>query len=115
MRKAKHAGLLSLLVIPLGLLAGSAFAEQENNQRDIPRLMEEKRCDLCHHRNERRVGPPYEMIASLHAGKNEIADKLVRKILNGGSGTWGAMPMPANSHVSKNEARAMVEWIMSLE
>jgi cytochrome c len=100
-----------------GVLAAAAAglgAETEVSQ-DIPRLMEDKRCELCHHRSERLVGPPYEMIASLHAGKEGIEEKLVNKIINGGGGTWGAMPMPANNHVTEAEARAMVKWILELK
>lgn len=114
-QQTRHYTIL-LPIVLTGLIFTPGLWAEGKTEQSIPRLMEEKRCDLCHHRNERRVGPPYEMIASLHADrKDEIIDKLVKKIIEGGGGTWGAMPMPANSHVSEKEARAMAEWIMGLE
>lgn len=102
--------LYSLLGVAL-LFPFSSWAE-DNAELDIKQLMHEKRCVLCHDRTGRRVGPPYRMIADLHAGKEGIVDKLAGKIIEGGMGTWGTTPMPPNSHVSEEEARALAEWIM---
>lgn len=104
-----------LLANFIGLsLAAPVAQTQVENEQNIKQLMHEKRCVLCHDRTGRRVGPPYRMIADLHAGKEGIVDKLARKIIEGGMGTWGTTPMPPNSHVSEEEARALAEWIMEL-
>ena len=39
--------------------------------------------------------------------------KLVQKVLKGGSGTWGAVPMPANPQVTEAEAKAIVQWVLT--
>ncbi len=103
-----------LLLVNFIVLSFSATTAQpqEANEQNIQQLMHEKRCVLCHDRTGRRVGPPYRMIADLHAGKEGIVDKLAKKIIEGGMGTWGTTPMPPNSHVSEEEARALAEWIM---
>jgi len=37
----------------------------------------------------------------------------VAKVMKGGSGTWGAIPMPANPQVSEAEAHTLVKWVLS--
>lgn len=103
-----------LLLVNFIILSFAAPTVQsgEENRQNIAQLMHEKRCVICHDRTGRRVGPPYRMIADLHAGKEGIVDKLAKKIIEGGMGTWGTTPMPPNSHVSEEEARALAEWIM---
>ena len=43
------------------------------------------------------------------------ADKLAQKIMKGGSGVWGAVPMPANLQVTEAEAKQLVGWILTLK
>jgi cytochrome c len=33
--------------------------------------------------------------------------------MKGGSGVWGAIPMPANPQVSEAEARTLVKWVLA--
>jgi cytochrome c len=40
---------------------------------------------------------------------------LAEKIVKGGVGVWGPVPMPANPKVSANEARLLANWILSLK
>ena len=35
--------------------------------------------------------------------------------MKGGSGVWGAVPMPANPQVSEAEAKQLVQWILTLK
>jgi len=89
---------------------------QDRDGENIPDLMEDKHCDLCHHETERRSGPPYRMIATMYAERDreKSMDKLTRKILKGGMGTWGIQPMPASGNISSEQARAMANWILNL-
>jgi cytochrome c len=78
-----------------------------------PTLADKKNCMGCHHATERRVGPAFKAIAAKYAGQADAADKLAQKIIKGGAGAWGAVPMPANSQVTPAEARQLVVWILS--
>ena len=78
-----------------------------------PSLADKKNCMGCHHATERRVGPAFKAVAAKYAGQNDAVDKLAQKIIKGGAGTWGAVPMPANSQVTPAEARQLVVWILS--
>ncbi|MNJ79552.1 Cytochrome c-552 precursor [compost metagenome] len=54
-------------------------------------------------------------MAECYAGHGDaMADYLAGKIRGGGRGAWGAVPMPAQTHVSPEDARLLSEWILSL-
>jgi cytochrome c len=59
------------------------------------------------------VGPSYKEVAAKYAGQKDAEDKLVQKVIKGGSGVWGPVPMPANTQVSEAEAHTLVKWILS--
>lgn len=76
-------------------------------------LATSKNCMACHAIDKKLVGPAYKDVAAKYAGDKGAADKLVAKVLKGGSGVWGPVPMPANPQVSEAEARKLVAWILS--
>jgi cytochrome c len=80
-----------------------------------PELAQKKNCLACHQVNQKVVGPSYKEVAQKYAGQPDAVAKLVPKVMKGGSGVWGAVPMPANPQVSEAEARQLVQWILSLK
>jgi cytochrome c len=76
-------------------------------------LAKAKNCMACHAVATKVVGPAYKDVAAKYAGQKDAEDKLVTKVMKGGSGTWGAVPMPANPQVSEAEAHTLVKWILS--
>ena len=72
-----------------------------------------KNCVSCHAVDKKLVGPSYKDVAAKYAGKADVDDKLVGKIMKGGAGAWGPVPMPANAQVSADEAKKLVAWIMT--
>ena len=96
--------LLSALL--LGLLSGhGAWASQA--------LAVSKNCMACHAVDKKLVGPSYKDVAGKYAGDKEAAAKLATKIMKGGAGVWGAIPMPANPQVSAEEAKKLADWILA--
>src|SRR5436190_13669232 len=93
---------LSLLVV--ALVAGPAFANAD--------LAKQKNCMACHAVDKKQVGPAYKDVAAKYAGQKDAVDKLTQKVLKGGSGNWGAVPMPANPQVSEAEAKQLVQWVL---
>jgi len=78
-------------------------------------LADEARCDACHEMSEPSLGPPYIAIAARHAADRDVmVDVLAHKIVHGGGGNWGVVPMVPNQWVSDDDARAMAEWILGL-
>lgn len=72
-----------------------------------------KNCMACHAVDKKLVGPSYKDISKRYAGQKDAEAKLAEKIIKGGAGAWGAVPMPANPQVSAAEARQLVTWILS--
>src|SRR3569832_834747 len=70
-----------------------------------------KNCMACHSVSSKVVGPAFKDVAAKYDGQKDAEDKLTRKVLKGGSGVWGAVPMPANAQVNEAEARTLVKWV----
>jgi cytochrome c len=77
-------------------------------------LAQKKNCMACHAVEKKVVGPAYKDVGKKYAGQNAEA-KLAAKIKQGGSGVWGAIPMPANPQVSDAEAKQLAAWVLSLK
>lgn len=76
-------------------------------------LATSKNCMACHAVDKKLVGPSYKDVAAKYAGQKDAADKLVIKVMKGGSGVWGPVPMPANTQVNAEEAKKLVAWVLS--
>lgn len=98
------------LLVGLVLAAGVSNIALANND-----LAKAKNCMACHSVTNKVLGPSFKDVAAKYAGQKGAEDKLVQKVIKGGSGTWGTIPMPANAQVSEAEARTLVKWIMTLK
>ena len=78
-------------------------------------LAKAKNCLACHAVDKKLVGPSYKDVAAKYAGQNGAVDKLADKVVKGGGGVWGPVPMPANPQVSAAEAKTLTTWILSLK
>ena len=77
------------------------------------KLATAKNCMACHAVDKKLVGPAYKEVAAKYASQKDALDKLSAKVMKGGSGVWGPVPMPANSQVSPDEAKKLVAWILT--
>jgi cytochrome c len=78
-------------------------------------LAQSKNCLACHAVDKKLVGPAYKDVAAKYAGQKGAVDKLAMKIMKGGSGVWGPVPMPANAQVNEAEAKKLAAWVLSLK
>lgn len=79
-------------------------------------LAEKNRCIACHDTDRTLIGPSYKAIAARHSANKELmVEVLAQKIILGGAGNWGVVPMVPNEHVSLEEARAISRWILDLQ
>jgi cytochrome c len=95
----------------VGVVLASAFASQAAMANAD--LAKAKNCMACHAVANKLVGPAYKDVAAKYAGQKDAEAKLVQKVMKGGSGVWGAIPMPANPQVSEAEAKTLVQWVLS--
>lgn len=77
-----------------------------------PALAASKNCMACHAVDKKLVGPAFKDVAKKYAGQKDAADKLATKIQKGGSGVWGAIPMPANPQVNEADAKKLAAWVL---
>lgn len=72
-----------------------------------------KNCMACHAVDKKLVGPSYKEVAAKYAGQKDAVDKLAGKIMKGGSGVWGPVPMPANAQVNEADAKKLAAWVLT--
>lgn len=98
----------SLITLALTLsVAAPAFADQT--------LATSKNCMACHAVDKKLVGPSFKDVANRYASQSDATAKLASKIVKGGSGVWGPVPMPANNQVSEADAQKLAAWVLSLK
>jgi cytochrome c len=98
--------LLSLVTFALVAAASAPVLAQAD-------LAQKKNCLACHQTDKKLVGPSYKDVAAKYASDKDAANKLAQKIMKGGSGVWGPVPMPANPQVSEAEAKQLAAWVLA--
>ena len=79
-------------------------------------LVSKTDCFTCHKIDEKLTGPPYRDVANKYAGMPDtIITHLANKIIAGGTGIWGQIPMVAHAGISEDDAKAMVKYILLLK
>lgn len=101
-----------LLISLLSFLAVGKVAVAD--QGDLRKLMQRNNCLACHMIDKRRYGPNMQEIAVKYAGDTNAVELLAVKIKAGGAGVWGADMMPAQPHVTDENALLMAQLIMKL-
>ena len=103
---------LKTVIASLGLLSLSLQAAEPEGEQ----LAKAMKCYACHAVDEPLIGPPYKAVAARHKAEDKALMEaiLARKIIHGGGGTWGVVPMVPNEHVSEENAHKLAKWILSL-
>jgi cytochrome c len=94
-------------LLAITTVAAPALADQA--------LATAKNCMACHAVDKKLVGPAYKEVAAKYAGQKDAVDKLALKIVKGGSGVWGPVPMPANPQVTDAEAKKLAAWVLTIK
>lgn len=72
-------------------------------------------CLTCHKVNEKAIGPAYIDVAKKYTADDATIALLAGKIIKGGSGNWGEIPMTPHPQVTEDDAKTMVKYILSLK
>jgi cytochrome c len=99
--------LFALIAVAATSVAAPALANAD--------LAQKKNCMACHSTDKKVIGPAFKDVASKYAGQKDATDALAAKILKGGSGSWGQVPMPANPQVNEAEAKQLAAWVLSVK
>jgi cytochrome c len=106
--------LSGLRVVSLGVLVGwslvSHAAEAPPRGLAIARA---NACMGCHAVDRKLVGPSFQQVAERYKGNAGAPVLLAHKVRDGGSGVWGAIPMPAHPAMSDADIRTVVDWVLA--
>jgi cytochrome c len=77
-------------------------------------------CTTCHRLDKAasgsNIGPAYSEVADKYSpAADSTVDRLVKKIISGGSGIWGTTPMTPHAALSADTVKIMVQYIMTLK
>ncbi len=116
----KYLTLLTLIfvVAACGQGAGSGSGEKKNDVTQSPEyiagktLVEKSGCPTCHKVAETYTGPSFQAIAARYPNRVENFELLAAKIIRGGQGNWGPVPMIPHPQISNSDAVAMVKYIL---
>jgi cytochrome c len=93
-----------VLVVSGALVSAPAFADNA--------LAQKSGCLACHAVDKKLVGPAYQDVAKKYAGQKDAVAALAASIKKGGSGKWGAIPMPPQAALSDADAKVLATWIL---
>lgn len=110
---AKSVSAADLAVPAQGTLpAPNANAVTAAGAIDVQALLTQNACLSCHAVSQKVVGPAYRDVAAKYKSDPQAASKLESSIRQGGSGRWGAAPMPAFAALSDAQLRALTEFVL---
>ncbi len=79
------------------------------------KLIAKSDCIGCHKLDKKLIGPSYLDIAKKYPFNEKNVAYLSGKIIKGGSGVWGTIPMAAHASLKKDDAKSMAKYILSLK
>jgi cytochrome c len=103
----------TILVTAAVVFSGGSLASED--------LAKANGCTACHQLDKKVIGPAYGQVAACYASKDakklaENKAKLVKHVIDGGAGVFGAIPMPAHPQLKDGAKNAelvkIVDWIM---
>jgi cytochrome c len=92
-------------------------APATSSASDLPgkKLIAKSDCLGCHNETQKVVGPAYVDVAEKYPMNDENIAHLADKIIGGGKGVWGEVPMTAHPTLAPDDAKEMVKYILSLK
>ena len=110
--KNKTATLAAALAFGLAGALGAAPARAQHGPTGLA-LAQQQNCMSCHSVTRNFMGPALRDVAVKYAGKPDAQTYLTHKILEGSSGVWGPVPMPANTQLNPGQAAMLANWILT--
>jgi len=98
-----------------GQAAEQGQASPEDMIKQGQSLVDASDCKTCHHPTNKLIGPPHTDVAIKYEFTKVNVDYLSDKILNGGSGVWGEIPMTPHVDLTPEDARKMAMYVLSLD
>ena len=94
--------------------SGNALSDNPDYQKGLA-LVAGSDCLTCHKTSEKNIGPAYKEVAAKYENTEENVKMLAGKIIKGGSGNWGAIPMTPHPQLKQEDVEQMVKYILLLK
>lgn len=78
-------------------------------------LLETQDCKTCHHPTNKSIGPAHTTVAEKYEYTDDNVTLLAGRIIKGGSGTWGDVPMNPHPDLSQEDAEKIARYVLSLD
>ncbi len=78
-------------------------------------LVKASDCKTCHHKTNKIIGPPHMDVAKKYEFTEANVKMIAEKIIKGGQGVWGQIPMTAHADISQADAEKMARYVLSLD
>ena len=78
-------------------------------------LAQQQNCMSCHSVTRPFMGPALHEVAAKYAARADAQTYLAHKIIDGSTGVWGQVPMPANTQLTPDQAAILASWILTLK
>ncbi|WP_420468076.1 c-type cytochrome [Panacagrimonas sp.] len=102
-----RASLWTALVLVLAIAAPALQAAAPTD------ILNKNACSACHGIDKAIVGPAYQAVAEKYARDPKAKGGLAKRIREGGSGTWGPVPMPPQPNLSDADLATVVDWLLA--
>ena len=94
--------------------SGNKLSDNPDYQKGLA-LVAGSDCLTCHKTSEKNIGPAYKEVAAKYENTEENIEMLAGKIIKGGSGNWGAIPMTPHPQLKQEDVEQMVKYILLLK
>lgn len=78
-------------------------------------LVKASDCKTCHHATNKLIGPAHTEVAKKYEFTEANVTYLAKKIIEGGTGVWGEIPMSPHPDISQIDAEKMARYVLSLD
>jgi len=101
-----------ILIVTLSLIVGHAFAQKDDDDREVKGILKKYTCTKCHHKSIRLIGPSFTAIS-----KREYSqERLVDLIMNPQPGSWpGYGEMPKIDTLKRIDVEKVAEWVRAIK
>ncbi|MBN9298581.1 MAG: c-type cytochrome [Filimonas sp.] len=98
--------------------SSTAAADDKSKNPDYQKgleLIAKNDCLTCHKVSEKLIGPSYQEVAAKYENNEENVKHLADKVIKGGQGVWGQVPMTPHAGVSQADAEQMIKYVLLLK
>ncbi len=103
-------GIDTMRIVQGGLATATASPAGAGSSAAALALARKHNCLACHGVGNKVIGPALNDVSRKYAGRADSASYLAQRIVGGGSGVWGSIPMPAQA-LPAADAQAIAQWL----